>query len=69
MLTTSSATKLTYSIKQKWTDGAGEIADEDWGVILDSQAGIPQIIWQIYTNLYNSQGIPDATASSQILLI
>lgn len=31
-----STTKLAYSIKQKWTDGVGEIEDEDWGKILET---------------------------------
>lgn len=36
MLTTPSSTKLAYSVKQKWTDGAGEIDEEDWGDILET---------------------------------
>lgn len=36
MLNTPSTTKLTYSVKQKWSDGIGVIEDEDWGDILET---------------------------------
>lgn len=36
MLTTPLATKLAYSIKQKWVYNVGELENEDWGEVSET---------------------------------